>query len=217
MSTWTSKGATALFATILALSGCVEGGLPQSGASVTRALAVSDGAVTVTGPSGYCIDRRASFDRGESAFVLFGTCAALSGSLAAGQPEKPAILTASIVPGAPEGSIFAASLPEMARFVASEPGRAGLSRSGNAASVRVISASSNGGVLYLGLSDTSALAGASVEPDYWRAVLVLGERLVTLSAMSLTDRPLSSAEKRRTLQAFVARMKSANARAAAAG
>lgn len=185
--------------------------------TAVRALAVSGGAVTVTGPSGYCIDRSASRDGEGGTFVLFGTCAALSGSPSAGQPGKPAVLTASVAPGTVDAATFAASYPAMARFFRSDPGRAALSRAGRAATVSLAEVSSTADVLYLHLTDSAGASGQAVEPDYWRAITVLGGRMVTLSAMSLSDRPLSSAEKRQVLDAFVARMKAANSTSAAAG
>ncbi|MFN6951368.1 MAG: hypothetical protein ACK4NE_02070 [Albidovulum sp.] len=213
MSTWTSRAAAPFGA--LVLSACV-GTMAPSGAT-PRAVSVADGAVTVTGPAGYCIDRAATRSGSAGAFVLFGTCAALSGSPAASQPARPAVLTASVVPGSADAVTFAASFPAMARFFNSPAGRAALSRSGKAASVSVGSVSSRDGVLYLRLSDSAAGPGQSVAPDYWRAILALRGHFVTLSVMSLSDRPLDPAEKRRILDAFVTRMRAANAGSIAAG
>lgn len=218
MSTWTSRRApgraTALLLA-LSLAACVEGMAPAG--SAPRAIAVAGGAVVAAGPSGYCVDRTASRDGTGGAFVLFGTCAALSGTAAADQPAKPAVLTASVSPEAADEAAFVASFPAMARFFGSDAGRAALSRSGKAATVRVGAVSSRDGVLYLGLTDTAAQRGAAVAPDYWRAILVLRGHLVTLSVMSLADRPLTPPEKRRVLDAFVTRMRAANAGSAAAG
>ncbi|MCB2125870.1 MAG: hypothetical protein H6897_16460 [Rhodobacteraceae bacterium] len=206
MSTWTSRAAALLPA--LALSACVAGMAPTG--SAPRAVAVAGGAVTATGPAGYCVDRAASRGGAEGSFVLFGTCAALSGTPAPGQPAKPAVLTASVVPGAPDEATFAAAFPAMARFFGSDPGRAALSRSGKAGTVDVGAVSSRDAVIYLSLTDSAAGPGQAVAPDYWRAILALRGHLVTLSVMSLADRPLTSADKRRILDAFVARMRAAN-------
>src|SRR5690606_9391520 len=141
----------------------------------------------------------------------------LSGPPAAGQPARPAVLTAAVVPGAPDAATFAASFPAMARFFGSDPGRAALSRSGRAGTVALGAVSSRDGVIYLSLSDSAAGPGQAVAPDYWRAILTLRSHLVTLSVMSLADRALTSVEKRQILDAFVGRMRAANAGAAAAG
>ncbi|MBC7141608.1 MAG: hypothetical protein H5U18_05565, partial [Rhodobacteraceae bacterium] len=72
MSTWISK-AGRIASACLALGACVPGAPLAPGGTATRAMAVSGGAVVVTGPQGYCIDRSASRDRPDGAFVLFGT------------------------------------------------------------------------------------------------------------------------------------------------
>lgn len=193
--------------TSLGLAGCV----PLGPADVTHAIAVSDGAVIITGPAGYCIDRSATRDGPEGAFVLFGTCAALAGSRAAGQPDNPAVLTVSVLPGAPDATTFAESFPALATFFRSAPGRAALSRSGKAADVTVANIVPAGGALLLELRDTSAVRGQPVEPEYWRAVLAVEGSMVTLSALSLDNRPLSSGQKRRVLEALIASIRAANA------
>lgn len=213
MSTWTSRAAALLL--VLATSACVEGLAPAG--SAPRAITVAGGAVVASGPAGYCVDRQASRDGDAGAFVLFGTCAALSGTPAAGQPASPVVLTASVTPGAPDEAAFAASFPAMARFFASPPGRAALSRAGNADSVRLGPVTSRDGTLILSLTDSAVHPGQHVEPGYWRAVLALRGHLVTLSVMSLASRPLPAAEKRRILDAFIARMRAANAAPATAG
>ena len=55
-------------------------------------------------------------------------------------------------------------------------------------------------------------AGAEdgVEPASWRAVLPLRGRLVTLSAAGPADTPLPTAQGRALIEAFAARMRSAN-------
>jgi len=213
MSTWTSKGRVALaLSALMALPACLAGVL---GGEAARAITVTAGAgpataVTIAGPAGYCIDRGASRDGAEGGFVLLGTCAALTGVAQPGTPARPAVLTATVRPGAPQGAPFSASFPAMSRFLRTVPGRAAMSRSGRAGTVSLAEVLSRGEVLYLGVRDTSASAGQPVEPDYWRAILALRGQIVTLSAQGLRDRPLPGAEKRRVLEAFVAAVRAAN-------
>jgi hypothetical protein len=211
MSTWTSKARAAVAAlALVGLAGCEDGGLGGGGRPVTRAVAVTGGAVTIAGPAGYCIDRSATRDTGSSAFVLLGTCAALSGSPGAGQPQAPVVLTATVLDGAPTLRTMAETFPEMARFFESPAGRAALSRSGKASSVQVAQVVSLGDTLFIRASDNSPAAGEQVEPEYWRAVLAVRGRIVSLSALGLAARPLSSAAKRTVLEAFVQRVKRDN-------
>lgn len=188
------------------LSACVPGGP----ATVTRAMAVSGGSVVVAGPPGYCIDRSVSRDKPDGAFVLFGTCAALSGSRAAGQPASPALLTVSVSPGASDGQTFAESLPALASFMRSVPGRAALSRSGDAAQVSVEDIRIKGDVMFLRVRDRSAASDRPVEPEYWRAILRVEEHIVTLTALSPSERPVAATERLRALEALVRAMRAAN-------
>jgi hypothetical protein len=155
------------------------------------------------------VDKDASKDGTNGAFVLLGTCEALTGSSGT-QLVAPAILTASVIPGAPDESRLSNIFPATARFFRSEPGRMALSRSGRPEDVKVAEVVSRGEVLFIRLTDVSASAGQSVEPEYWRAVLSLRGRIVTLSALALRDRPLTASVKRKVLEAFVAKMQASN-------
>jgi hypothetical protein len=213
MSTWINRAVpvvgflrlSSLLASV-ALAACVATGPPG-----TRAVAVSGGAVTVTGPQGYCIDRGATRQGASGAFVLFGTCAALTRSASAAQPARAAVLTASVGQPAAEGIDLAANLPAMAAFFRSVPGRAALSRSGDAATVRVEEVGQSGDALYIRLSDSAVAAGQSVEPAYWRALMPVRGRIVTLAVLSPVGAPLRSSEQRAVLDRFAARMRAANA------
>lgn len=207
MSTWTSSGALAGAA--LALAACVAPGVTGAPGVPTR-IAVAGGAVTVAGPAGYCIDRGASRSGAEAAFVLLGSCAALSQRAGLAAPDAPALLTASVL-AAPSGA-GAPDLERMAAFFRTEAGRAALSRSGRAESVEVAESFVRDGVLYLRARDRSApQSGQGVEPEYWRAVLDLEGRMVTLSVLGAAERPLAQVAKRRTLDAFVRRVRAVNA------
>ena len=210
MSTWTSRAA--VFALTLAAAGCVESG----GAPVQR-LAVQDGAVVVAGPAGYCIDRGGSRNSAESSFVLLLPCPTLSGAAGTRAPATAAVLTASILSGTLDDGQVAAVLPGLAAFFRSEPGRAALSRTGKADTVEVAEVAEREGVMYLRASDTSRPAGPRVEPEYWRAVLSIRGRLVTLSVLGMSDRPIGAREKRQLLAAFVQSLEAANPGQASGG
>ena len=197
----------AALALLAALPGCMADTVGTAG---SRALLVSEGTVMVIGPAGYCVDKEASKDGPAGAFVLLGTCAAMAPSTGVNPTVAPAILTASVIPGAPDENPLSASFPATARFFRSEPGRMALSRSGRPQDVKVAEVVSKGEVMFIRLTDVSASAGQSVEPEYWRAVLSLRGRIVTLSALALRDRPLTASVKRKVLEAFVAKMQASN-------
>lgn len=208
MFTWISKTGAALAACVM-LAACLPT-LPGSGAGVaSRSMLVSAGAVNVTGPAGYCIDKGSSRDGAEGAFVLLGACAPLSASVGATATTQRALLTASVLPGVSSGPI-GESFPIMAKFFRSPAGQAALSRSGDAKTVTVQKVASRNGVLYMQLSDTTKTSRQRVEPDYWRAILSIRGRMVTLSVLGLPGYPVPDAEKRKILDAFVAKMRAAN-------
>ncbi|MBY6201645.1 hypothetical protein KUV65_09750 [Maritalea mobilis] len=190
----------------LALAGCV-GGL---GASAPREAIVTQSAIIVTGPEGFCVDETATRDDGATAFVLLGNCAAISSSRRADQPSVPAVLTAAISAPSDEGAI-ADSLGELDAFFRSEQGLALLSRSQDPETVTVLDTRIEGDMFLLHASDVSAGSVEGVQRDYWRAYLDLGQRITTLSVLALEDREVSEAESLATLRAFAGAVQAANA------
>ncbi len=201
MSTWISR---ARRASALILGLAIGPGWPGTASADTRGpdqVAVAGGAVSVAGPNGFCVDTAASRSGSLKAFVLFLPCA---------KATEPAILTASVLTGGPADQPSAVVLPAMAAFFRSDAGRAALSRSGRAHDVRITDMRSVGPVLYLRLSDRSAAQSQPVDPDYWRAVMLVKGRIVTLSVLALAERPLNPDARRRLLETFVARVRRAN-------
>ncbi|MCC7319851.1 MAG: hypothetical protein IT542_02625 [Rubellimicrobium sp.] len=179
--------------------------------SAPTSAVVADGELTLAAPRGFCVDKGASRSDGEGSFILFGSCAALANSTSAARPKLPAILTASALPGAATAAEFAASFPSMAKFLSSDTGRAALSRSGKARTVRIRQIIAMKDVLYLNATDTSkGEHGEQFEPDYWRALFIVNGQIVTLSVLALDDMPLTSDAKRALLEKFVAKVKSVN-------
>ncbi|MCV2867849.1 cation transport ATPase [Defluviimonas sp. WL0002] len=176
--------------------------------SAPRKVAVSDGSVVISGPSGYCVDSRSLRDGQDSAFVLLGTCAALNGT--GRGPRSRAILTATVLLGAPPGENLKEEFLRMADFFVTEAGRKALSRSGDARSVRVTKIVAAGDVLYILVEDRSPFAGYPVEPEYWRAIFARKGRMISLSVLGLADAPLDQGAKRGLLNKFVSRVEAAN-------
>lgn len=198
-----SRRRSAALAALLALAGCAGGlslGAPET-------VAVADGALTVAGPAGYCVDRRLSRTGGPEAFVVLGACNAFS-PVAARPRGTPAVLTATL-------SAEPAAPPEpgaLERFLRSPPGLAAISRAGRAETVEILSARGEDGVLVLHIRDTSAGAeGPATDPVYWRAVFGLNGRLVTATVLAFASRPISRDQGFRLLADFVARLRAANA------
>lgn len=175
---------------VLMLAGCVAGGSQGS-----RSAPVLQGALNMGVPAGYCIDRAASREAEDSAVVIMGRCADNVKAL-------PAVLTVSVGQAGTAGAM-AAGGQALASFFTSSEGRATLSRDGRASSVQVVEALSSGDAFLMHLNDTQ-------EGRYWRAILGLSGRLITVSVTGSPDLPLAPEDGRKVLDKAVAAMQAAN-------
>ena len=182
-------------------------------------LTVADGAVTVAGPRGFCIDEEASPDAAGGGLVVLAACRSLGAP--ALLPVTPRLLTASV---AASGS--ALEMDDMAgalrAFFESDAGRGALSRSGRAQDVTLLEAEASGGAFVMRVSDAGPFPGGSVARRYWRAIFLAGGRFVTLSVYDLPPRGLDlqadgparlpdAAAARRVLDSFIAATRRASA------
>lgn len=211
MSTWTSRKRLSgvIAGVILAFAAGLWTVPPvEAEQAAPRKATVSEGQITISGPSGYCVDLRSSRDGQDGAFVLLGNCAALNGS--GRVPRARALLTATVLLGAPPGESLRTEFQRMADFFVTAEGRKALSRDGVAESVRIARIVTSGDVLYILAEDRAPLAGYPVVPEYWRAILALRGRLISLSVLGLPDAPMDSDQLRRLLDRFVSRVLAEN-------
>jgi len=210
MFIWTfSRGILALAAT-LGLSGCANG--PDVSAagfgfarSAPQKIAVADRSIVIAGPQGYCIDRSGSTLTGNSAFVVLGSCASISRDASAERPDLLGLLTASVAT-----EQVADDLPEpdqLTAFVSSAGGRAALARDGQAGSVEILDTRNVDDAFLIRLRDTSQGIIEAVDDIYWRGVTDLNGRLLTISVVSFSAKPLTSDQGLTTLRAFLARIR----------
>lgn len=172
-------------------------GLAASGPASVNVLG---GVMTVTAPDGFCVDEEATRETGGEAFVLFARCRP-------GMRPSP-VLSATVTGHASPGSASRENLQRLATFVGGRAGRAQLSRRGRADDVRIDETLIQDGVLWLRIHDSGN--PETLHPAYWRAVLPVGERVVTLSVMSSRAHPVGGPRELETLRGFVARMRGAN-------
>lgn len=206
MSIWTSR---ALVLSLVVLSACARMGGGPSGTSPVQAVSVTSDQVTVTGPEGFCVDPDSTRDNGDTAFVLMGNCAVISGRRSAGQPAVPAILTASVSEADPSQTLRDA-IPELDTFFGSEEGRQLLSRAGEADTVEVLDSFHQGDVFYLRARDSSASEIQNVSADYWRSYLDVGDRIATLTVLGREDSPIPQDTSLQTLRSFTQAVQDAN-------
>ncbi|MBW6505281.1 MAG: hypothetical protein K0B00_00870 [Rhodobacteraceae bacterium] len=208
MSTWTNKAPWALaLAATLASAACVP---LFGGTQAPTSMALSSGGPVIVGPSGFCIDLAQSHEQGANAFVLLGSCASLSRSAEAGRPAAKAVLTASVTPAAVDAPPLSRSFKQLETYLRTEAGRAALSRSGDAATVKVVRTQIAGDVLLIELTDTAPLGANRVQARSWRALMQIRGRIVSLAVLGLASEPLNSTTLRMLASDFSAALRAAN-------
>lgn len=216
MSTWINK--IPLAAALLALAACLPAGgtggdlpVPSHKGPPPLKMGVAGGEIIIAGPKGFCVDRSASQDAGgRSALTVLSSCRTLGGGMFAPQPQAPAILTASVAPRAGDFPIEPAA-PDLKAFFTSAQGRAALSRAGQARSVTLHESFASQGAYLMYLRDEAAFTWGAVQPDYWRALLPIGGRMVSLSVLALPQQPIDRAAGRALLEDFIASMRAVEA------
>ncbi|MFM2366624.1 MAG: hypothetical protein RIR95_1232 [Pseudomonadota bacterium] len=175
----------------LALAGCVAPGVGGS----ARSAPMLDGALKVGLAKGYCIDRTVGREGNDMAVVLLGRCrddaTAIPAviSIAAGQDGSAHVLD--------EGG------QAMAAFFRSTQGRKTLSGNGKASGVEVLAALGVGDGFVLHLNDSNL-------GEYWRGILPISGRMVTVTATGTQASPLKSEDGRQILDAAMNAMRAAN-------
>jgi hypothetical protein len=185
------KPLAAALCALLALADCTM----DAGYGSSRATPVLDGALNVGVPAGYCIDQKTSRAGKDTAVVLMGRCTDVV-------KAKPALITVSIGKTASAG-VLTAGGPALAQFFTSAQGRSMLSRSGRAGDVKVIQAVGVGDAFLLHLNDRAV-------GEYWRAVVGVNGRLVTISATGTEAMPLPPADSRALIDASLKALRTAN-------
>jgi hypothetical protein len=198
MFTWISRatiGRVACLALIGLLFACdvAPGGFGLPGQ--TRSMSVLGGAMQVAAPMGYCVDKQSARQQADSAVVLIGRCSDRS-------QQPPAVISATIGVAGSAG-VLAGGDAALAEFFRSTGGRAALSRTGNAEAVQILDVGNLDGAFALHIAEADV-------GDYWRAVLGLSGRLVTLSVQGPSGAELDPSVGRQLLGATIAAMRSAN-------
>jgi len=169
---------------------------------------VSDGQVVVDGPIGFCVDRSATKDNGANAFVLLGNCASLSNAKINESSNVKALLTASLAKPV-DGDAPQQDGAALAAFFNSDAGRGTLSRENTSGPVNIIETFYQDDVFYV-YPDDGGSGARDLDATYWRAILVIKGRLVSLTVQDFASQKLGDAESLTLLQEFAATMQAAN-------
>lgn len=188
-------------ALLILLTGC-EAGLETRG---IRTLSVLDGAVSVRGPEGFCVDQQSS--RAEAGFAVLAGCALVSDATV--MPSHEGLITVQI--GGSDSAGVAGAESELAGLLRTAQGAALLSASGDPATVQVRRVDRADGVVVVRFSDAAPAATPGLERLEWRAFLDIKGRLTTISLRGFDRAPLPAEQGLRLLSQAIGALRAANA------
>lgn len=188
------RRASAAVLALLALAAC-DLGAGLGGLVGPREVAVLGDALIVRAPQGYCVDKNSARGGEDTAALLIGRCTP-------GGHVKAALVAIGVGRAGSAG-VMAAEPEALRQFMSSDQGRALLARSGRAEDLAVLESGVVEGRLLLHLLDRDA-------GEYWRAVIGLNGRLVTISALGAADAPLAPEEGRKLVDRTVEALMKAN-------
>lgn len=150
-------------AACLPLVACLETGEDDPAQEALRSVAFYDGAVTVAGPRGYCIDRASIKSDSGGRFALLASCESLTGQ--PGIAVAPAVMTVAVLPRA------TAAAPPDASAMADALGPDAVRRAEEGDGITIVQVA-NGG--------ETVLPGG--DPAHWRASTKINGHIVGLAA-----------------------------------
>ncbi|WP_425092846.1 hypothetical protein [Tropicimonas sp. S265A] len=192
---------------LLTLAGCLQ--VPGGGGTAQREVTVSRSAVTIAGPSGFCVDTESLRNDQDSAFVLLGNCAAIAQTARYPQPEVRALLTAAVQETG--GLSIKDQSAEVTAYLKTEDGRAMLSRAGRADSVAILDTRKSGDVLFLHALDKSPGYVPGMSAEQWRAIFDLEGTVISLTVIGFDDAPLTAEAGKAMVREFASVIRRENA------
>lgn len=194
----------------MALAGCsgdlsFPAGLGFGSGTPQQAIALVGGDVVATGPDGYCVAPRASNAR--NGFALLAGCGAIAGDAA--RPSINALIT--VQAGAENSASVNGSEQGLHDFLDTAAGRAALSQSGDADTVKVDGITHRAGRVSVVFEDTSPEQLRGFQAREWRSFMDVNTRLVTVTVRGLAGDPLSDARAQALLTQAVGAIRDANA------
>ena len=193
MSTWISKALGLCL--ILSLAACQINTETFAIGGGARQISVLGDEMLVVAPTGYCVDKTSLRQQSDGAVVLIGRCNSTS-------RLPPAVISVTIGSVASAGVVADGGLA-MAAFFQTPGGRAMLSRTGQAETVRLRQSGSVNGVFFMHIDEANVGA-------YWRAILGISGRLVTVSVQGPEGIELDPKAGQNLLTATIASMRRGN-------
>ncbi|GFE64486.1 hypothetical protein [Litoreibacter roseus] len=190
-----------LILSVLGLSACSV--LP--GGEAKNQITVTDDRVQLVGGEGFCIDPRTTQAGRGQAFVVFGNCAAISGSQDAPQPDVAAIVTATVASADARPMLIESAADDIAAYFETEDGQRALSRVNDPATVDVLDSFVSDGVVFVRAQDQSPLGIQGATDMFWRGYLDVNNSIVAFSLIGFDQTPLEREEGFEALEDFITR------------
>jgi len=177
----------------------VRGDTPgePSAQDALRTVAFYDGAVTVAGPRGYCIDRASIKQDAGGRFALLASCESLTGQT--GIAVDPAVMTAAVLPRA------TAAAPPDVTAMTNALGPDTVRRAEESDGITLVQVA-NGG--------ETVLPGG--DPAHWRASTIINGHIVGLAAYGPKGGAIAGPRGRDLLRDFADALRTASAPGGAA-
>lgn len=197
-------------ALLVGLAACETTGLGGAPSGIT--VNIAGDTIRIVAPAGFCIDPKSTNVDTGGAFVLLSDCELITPTKAVRGNVVGMALTASISPNTASGEDDATvlSMRELKAYSSTTEGRALLSRSGDARSVRILNTVEQDDVLYVLIEDNGVQQVPGVEPRFWRAFLELGDRFVVLSVLEFKGAEISAQDSLNLIASLAASLRRSN-------
>lgn len=192
------KRTTAALTGVLVFTACTPPGTPA------RSIALGQGDVIATSPTGYCIDRVSSQPADD--FAVLAPCVTLGTGVAA--PGIVGVATVQVGP-AGSGSIVSDEIA-LRDFLITREGVSLLSQSGNAAAIEILSSQAFDSQVMIYFSDDGPPPVAGLQREEWRAFTNVSGRLVSIGVRGLAAAPLKDGSGATLLKMMVASVTAAD-------
>lgn len=172
--------------------------------TVAKTVSLTSSRVLVEGPFGYCVEPQSIRAQAARGSVVFGNCSEITGAKNQPEPSREAVVSVTATRLAAEDALAFRDTKALEDFLKSSDGRATLSRSGDAETVKILDSFTTRSAVYLRMTDAAPGAEASLTSAYWRSVFAVSEAAVSISVRGIEGGTLSPGDGLQLAREFAA-------------